>query len=374
LANIFVIDDDAQLLQMVGLMLKRGGHTATLINNPFEGLEKLKEAKPDLLILDVMMPGMSGHDFTRHVRDKEDLAYLPILILTARAQDVDRVTALKSGADDYMSKPVTSHELMERIDSLLSSKQPVVKPGREGIILSVFSMRGGVGRTTLAVNLATALRRLTREEVCLVDFSPSGGQAAMHLRIQPKVSWDDLAAAERLDPAMLKDYLLLHQSGLRLLAAPMLPQLATKPSGEFTTSILKMLRERVAFTVLDLPPMINPAVRASLLASDIVFHIVTPEVVSVQVEVQATRALIRFGLNLQQKIHVLNQITPEIQLPASAVEKGLGTRLPFQFGFDEHQSRALAQGVPLAITTTQSPIPTVSLNMAEAIWQKIVKN
>ncbi|MBP8000333.1 MAG: response regulator [Chloroflexi bacterium] len=373
MANIFVIDDDAQLLQMVGLMLKRGGHTATLINNPFEGLEKLKEAKPDLLILDVMMPGISGHDLTRQIRDTEELAYLPVLILTARAQEVDRVTALKSGADDYMSKPVTSHELMERIDGLLSSKQAVAKPGREGIILSFFSMRGGVGRTTLAVNLATALRRLTREEVCVVDFSPSGGQAAMHLRVQPKVSWDELAAAERLDPTLLKDSLLLHQSGLRLLAAPMLPQLPTRPSSDFVNQVLKMLRERVAFTVIDLPPIISPAVRASLSASDIVFHVVAPEVVSVQVEVQANRALIKFGLNLQQKIHVLNQTTPEAQLPASAVEKGLGTRLPFQFGFDEHQSRALAQGVPLAITTTQSPIPTVSLNMAEAIWQKIVK-
>ena len=374
MANIFVIDDDAQLLQMVGLMLKRGGHTATLINSPFEGLEKLKESKPDMLILDVMMPGMSGHEFARQVRATDELAYLPILILTARAQEVDRVTALKSGADDYMSKPVTSHELMERIDGLLNSKQAVVKPGREGIVLSVFSMRGGVGRTTLAVNLATALRRLTREEVCLVDFSPSGGQAAMHLRVQPKVSWDELAAADKLDPTMLKDYLLLHQSGLRLLAAPTLPQLVTKPTGEFATQILKMLRERVAFTVVDLPPVINPAVRATLIASDIVFHVVTPEVVSVQVEVQATRALVRFGLNLQQKIHVLNQVTPEMQLPAAAVEKGLGTRLPFQFGFDENQSRALAQGVPLAITTTQSPIPTVSLNMAEAIWHKIGKN
>jgi DNA-binding response OmpR family regulator len=101
-ANIFVIDDDDQLLRMVGLMLERGGHQATLINNPSQGMEQIKKEKPDLLVLDVMMPGMSGHDVCRQVRASKEIAELPILILTARAQDVDRMAALKSGADDYL--------------------------------------------------------------------------------------------------------------------------------------------------------------------------------------------------------------------------------------------------------------------------------
>jgi DNA-binding response OmpR family regulator len=122
-ANIYVIDDDDQLLRMVGLMLERGGHSPTLINNPAKGLDKIKSEKPDLLVLDVMMPNMSGHDVCRQIRADKDLADLPVLILTARAQEVDRVAALKSGADDYLSKPVTSQDLIQKVDDLLTHKR-----------------------------------------------------------------------------------------------------------------------------------------------------------------------------------------------------------------------------------------------------------
>lgn len=123
MARIYVIDDDEQLLRMVGLMLDRGGHTTTLISDPVDGLEQVKNDKPDLLVLDVMMPDMSGHDIARQLRAHKGLETLPILILTARSQDVDRTTALKSGADDYLSKPVTSQELIERVDNLLHKRE-----------------------------------------------------------------------------------------------------------------------------------------------------------------------------------------------------------------------------------------------------------
>ena len=95
MARIFVIDDDEQLLRMVGLMLERGGHNITLINNPLDGLEQIRADKPDMLVLDVMMPNMSGHDLAREIRNDENIKELPILVLTARSQEVDRTTALK---------------------------------------------------------------------------------------------------------------------------------------------------------------------------------------------------------------------------------------------------------------------------------------
>lgn len=374
MANIFVIDDDDQLLRMVGLMLERGGHTPTLISNPAKGMERIKEEKPDLLVLDVMMPGMSGHDVCRQIRADKELGNLPILILTARSQEVDRVAALKSGANDYLSKPVTSQELIERVDDLLAHGKSGKGAPQEGTIVCLMSMRGGVGRTTLAVNLAVALRRISQAEVCLVDLSPSGGQAVMHLRLQARNNWANLLSPDGLDWEELKKNLTIHQSGLRLLAAPNLPQSSLTPPADVTTEFLKLLGENMAAVVIDLPPVLSPAVHAALAASDMVLHVVTPEVISVQMAVQANRALTTTGINLKQRSHILNQVWAEAQLPQAAVERGLGARLAFQIGYDANQPRALAQGVPLTLTSAQSPLPVVMRRMAEAIWQRVAQS
>jgi DNA-binding response OmpR family regulator len=369
-ANIYVIDDDDQLLRMVGLMLERGGHSPTLINNPAKGLDKIKSEKPDLLVLDVMMPNMSGHDVCRQIRADKDLADLPVLILTARAQEVDRVAALKSGADDYLSKPVTSQELIQKVDDLLTRKRSG-GPTKEGVVVSFMGMRGGVGRTTLAVNLAGALRRISQEEVCLVEFSPSGGQVVMHLRLQAKNSWAGLPPAEALDWDTLKKHLTIHPTGMRVLTSPPLPFPPNQPPADIVTKILQLLRENSVAVVVDLPAVLNPAVTATLSASDMVLHVVTPEVISVQLAVQANRALTTSGINIKQRSHILNNIWAEGQLPANAVERGLGARLAFQIGYDSSQARALAQGVPLTLTSAQSPLSVTVNRIAEAILQRV---
>jgi DNA-binding response OmpR family regulator len=370
-ANIYVIDDDDQLLRMVGLMLERAGHSATLINSPSQGVERIKKEMPDLLVLDVMMPGMSGHDVCRQIRGTPEIADLPILVLTARAQDVDRVAALKSGADDYLSKPVTSHELIEKVDNLLSRQEGGQVDSRSGLIVSIFGMRGGAGRTTVAVNLAAALRRASDQDVCLVDLSPSGEQVTLHLRLQAQNAWDKLPANGGFSWKEVESILSVHQSGLRVLAAPALPQSPIKPPSATVETMLELLREKNLFTVVDLPPVLSPAVTACLAASDVVLHIVTPEVTSVQSAVQTGRALVKAGITLKQRSYLLNHILPESHLPQATVERALNSRVAFQIGYDSHQPRALAQGVPLALTPAQSPLAVVVRRMAEAMWQRV---
>lgn len=367
MAKVLIVDDDAQLLHMVGMMLERGGHTPVLVEEPEEALKRIEEEEPDLLIVDVMMPTMSGHDLTREIRETEALKELPILILTARSQAIDREAALESGANDYLSKPVLPKELMEHLDTLLN--EPAKAPGR--MTISLFSLRGGVGRTTLAVNLAAALRRVSQEEVCLVDLSPSSGQAAMHLRLQARRTWANLPSFNQLDWDSLKSHLLMHQSGLRLLAAPPEPQLPIAPSGELTTAVLEILRANVAFTIIDLPPLFNPAVQTALEMSDMTLHVVTPEVISVQIALQSVKAIGKAEIPVKQKAFILNQVTNERQLPAAAVNKGLKTRVAFDVGFDTNQARALAQGVPLALTPAKTALPTTTKRMAAGLWERI---
>jgi pilus assembly protein CpaE len=371
-ARIYIVDDDEQLLRMVGLMLERGGHSTKLINNPIEGLETVKEDKPDLLVLDVMMPGMSGHDIAKEIRLLKGFENLPILILTARSQEVDRETALKSGADDYLSKPVTSQELIEKVDDLLSRRHKKSTPDN-GVVIGLFGLRGGVGQTTLAVNLAGALRRASQQEVCLLDFSPAGGQAALHLRLQVRHSWADMPSASDLDWPVLRENLTLHPSGLRLLAAPSVPQLSSEPVAEDVTKIIELLKKEATFVVVDVPRFFSPQFKAILEQTDIALHVLTPDVISVQTAVQTNRLLEKSNLSFKQKSFILNQVQPESQIPQAAVERGLNARVASKINFDPSQARALSQGVPLTLTSAKSPLATMMNRMADVIWQRVAK-
>ena len=207
MAHVFVIDDDDQLLRMVGLMLERGGHSATLMSNPLEALDLLQEEVPDLAILDVMMPGMDGFELCREIRRGELTKDLPVIMLTARGPLSTGNEALEAGADQYLTKPVTSQELLGTVDRLLLEKEnrppaeaveaPLVEENdappvsddqpTAGMLIPFFSLSGGVGKTTCAVNLANALAQKELNKVCLVDLTTSGGHAAMHLRLQPNL-------------------------------------------------------------------------------------------------------------------------------------------------------------------------------------------
>jgi len=353
----------------VGMMLERGSHVPILEGDPLHALERIRAEQPGLVVLDVMMPDLSGHELCAQIRAAEDIAGLPVLMLTARSQPVDREEALSSGADAFLTKPVLPGDLMETIDRLLT-RVSVADGGPPGMVISLFSMRGGVGRTTLSANLATALRRASKQEVCLFDLSPSGGQVVVHLRLKTRTAWRDLPSADELDWTVLKEHLLMHQSGMRVLAAPRQPQSPVFPSGEVTTAVLALMRRTARFTVVDLPAVFSPAVQVVLEQSDIVLHVVTPEVVSVQIARYATQCLADSDFQVKQKVYVLNQVVPEAQLSVAAVENGLHAKMAFQIAYDPNQLRALGQGVPLSLTLATSPLPTVTRRLAQVMWQR----
>ncbi len=124
MARVLVIDDDSGLLQMVKLMLERAGHQSILAEGGEAGIKAALTQAPDLAIIDLMMPGISGYDVTRQLRANSITARLPILILTARSQPMDKQMALNVGATAFMSKPVSSQELTGRIAELLNGTLP----------------------------------------------------------------------------------------------------------------------------------------------------------------------------------------------------------------------------------------------------------
>lgn len=127
-AHILIVDDDSQLRQLVSKMLRAQGYRATAVAGGREMLETLRATSVDLIVLDVMLPGASGLDLCRHVRQTSSV---PILMLTAKSEETDRVLGLEMGADDYLTKPFGSRELLARIRALLrraTTAPNLVKP------------------------------------------------------------------------------------------------------------------------------------------------------------------------------------------------------------------------------------------------------
>jgi two-component system alkaline phosphatase synthesis response regulator PhoP len=121
--KILVIEDDPATLRLIDYSLRHEGYQVLTALNGLEGLRKVHDEKPDLLVLDVMLPGMDGFEICHSLRSEPDTAQLPILMLSAKAQEIDKDTGLKVGADDYLAKPADPSEIVSRIESLLASKK-----------------------------------------------------------------------------------------------------------------------------------------------------------------------------------------------------------------------------------------------------------
>jgi pilus assembly protein CpaE len=370
MAKILVIDDNADLLQMLRLILQeRGSHEVMLSADGADGLSRALTEPPDLAIIDVMMPGITGYDVVRRMREQPQTAQVPILILTARGQMIDRQTALQAGANDHMAKPVTPHLLLEKVDELLPLHQPPTPAGNGGTVVSLLSLRGGVGVTTLAVNLAISGVRAGGEvaKVCLVDLSPSSGQGALHLRVKTQQTWAALPGlGTSPSPDDLAGLLTAHPSGIQLLAAPFEPTFANTLSAPLVEGALAGLRNHFDLTVVDLPPLLDVVSAATLDLSDHIILVLTPEVGAIQ----ATVAMLQVMDEVQDKVMlVLNNVSPQPGLPEATLEKALRRPLALKIPFDPAQVAALPQGKPLAWAQPSSPLAAALGHLVRTLSQ-----
>jgi len=131
MAKILVVDDEASIVTMLAYNLKKEGYDVVTAEDGGGALEKFESENPDLLLLDIMMPKMDGYEVCRKIREKSNV---PIIMLTARADEVDKVVGLEMGADDYVTKPFGNRELIARVKANLrrSDIAPVTNNEKDG--------------------------------------------------------------------------------------------------------------------------------------------------------------------------------------------------------------------------------------------------
>lgn len=118
--HILVVDDEIGALTLIGIMLERGGFSVLKAKDADSALAVLAKDLPDLIILDVMMPGMNGIDLCALIRSRAETAHIPILILSARGDADSIMKGMEAGADDYLPKPILHHDLVAKVRNMLS--------------------------------------------------------------------------------------------------------------------------------------------------------------------------------------------------------------------------------------------------------------
>lgn len=332
--KILIIDDDLDTLRLVGLMLQRQGYQISAATNGQQGLEKAFEEDPDLILLDVMMPDMDGYEVTRRLRQNPSTFETPILMFTAKTQLDDKVIGFEVGANDYLTKPTHPSELQARVKTLLArvaDKKPATGSLRDenlGYVIGVLGARGGLGTTTMAVNLGAGLQSRTKSEVIVAEMLPGQGALALDIGVTSSKGLVDILSLNKLSDLTrdrVREALVSHGSGLKLLLASDRPRDMHLINQTANYELLvKRLAGLARFVILDLGVGIQPFAEKILPLCDEVLIVLE----GVPNTIIHTKALIddigALGITKKNiKVVLNNRIRSETQLPSSQVQAKL---------------------------------------------------
>ncbi|MCL5426706.1 MAG: response regulator [Gammaproteobacteria bacterium] len=124
MAKVLVVDDEPNIVLSLEFLMEQAGFEVVTAEDGEQALARVEDTRPDLLLLDISLPGISGFDVLERLRSKEATAQLPIIMLTAHGRDVEREKGMALGADDYITKPFSTQSLVEKVKALLNEEQP----------------------------------------------------------------------------------------------------------------------------------------------------------------------------------------------------------------------------------------------------------
>jgi len=266
--RVLVVDDDPTALRLISYTLEQEGYDVTTASNGRMGLSQARAVRPDVIILDVMMPDVDGFEVSRQLRADPLTAQVPILMLTAKGQVSDKVAGFHAGADDYVVKPADPGELIARVGALLVRAS--YAQAQKARVISFVGAKGGVGTTTVAVNVGVHLAKSGRD-VALVELRGSFGTGCLHMNLRPRASLGKLFyERENRTSREIVAALMPHTSGLKVLASPQQPDEYVEVTPVVVSSVIDSLAGSVQFLILDLPVGASPGWREALERSDFI--------------------------------------------------------------------------------------------------------
>jgi pilus assembly protein CpaE len=376
-SSILLVDADAAAAAEIVAALSVEGHTVVTVP---DGDTFRAASDHQLLVLDVLAGPGTPADVCREIRATPSLASIPVLCV-AQTDDVEeRIGFREAGADDVVAKPVDARELAARVEALLlrfrrsRDLAPVAAPiGTAGPtrrrLVAVASPKGGVGATTISVNLAVVMAERRPGSVAILDLDLPFGQVATHLDLIPKQTLTDVLRDEGpLDEAeVFRTYLARHESGVHVLAAPGDPAVGVTPAQ--IERLLSVAADAFETVLVDAGSTVDPRSRAILDGVDVVLFPVQAEMASLNALHGLLDHLNASGTVTPKAMFVLNEMFAKELLKARDVEGGLGSKLTARIPYDAYlYLKAVNEGVPVVRGASRSAPAEAFSRLADTVF------
>jgi pilus assembly protein CpaE len=346
-----------------------------------EAIVQATKLLPDVILMDINMPDMDGIAATEQLSSQVPSAAVVMMSVQGEADYLRR--SMLAGAREFLVKPFSSDELTASIRQVYSREKE--KAGRVveraavaraaevaelGTVVAVFSPKGGVGRTTIAVNLAVAAATELNKKVVLVDGSFQFGDVAVLLNLNPKGKSmfelvPDLEAGG--DAEAVETYTISHSSGLRVILAPPSPEMADVITPAGVKRVVEILRQRYELVVIDCAAWFNDTTLGILDLADIILTVLTLEITSIK--------NIRLFLEVAEKLGydekvrlVLNRADTTLGIRVADVEHSIGRKVDNTIVSDGRAVvYALNRGVPFVLSNREAQVSQDVLRLATAM-------
>ncbi len=360
---VVVETDPAKLAELYG-QLPSGSHALDSTAKAMEWLDHRTEEY--VVVLGPNLPLAEALSIADRVRTTRP-ATSPVLI--RNHVDTEVLTqAMQAGVRDVVTDS-DAHSLagaLERAYQLWSTLRGA-EGGvpQQGKVITVFSPKGGVGKTAVSVNLALALSEGGVHRVCIADLDLAFGDVAITLQLFPTHSIEHAVGAEQnMDYKFLESLLTLHEDGLRVLAAPNLPDARDRISGTLLTGVVAALREHFDYVVIDTAPAFDEATLSALDATDECVVVATLDVPTLKNVKVALETMDMLGAAVGHRHLVLNRANDQVGIGPEKVESILGMPIATHLETSMDVSAATNAGRPIVISQPRHPVSSAMRELA----------